>query len=471
MLKYFRLPFAILGNRAAVDDDDPGTGVVNYETGYPPPYQLAKTDPSSRNIERDKMNEIFYDITQELQLLQAHGVPDFITTVLNGGTPHAYAVGDRVRYDAGSGPRVYESLVAANVDLPTVAASWRPVYAGMPYAAAAGTANALTAAFVPALVAVRNGDPFVLRHAAANTGGVTLAVDGGSALPVVKGSDTALTASDIPGAGSYGLYVYDATLNKFVLLNPATGVYGVSSIGGSTRGLLVRTNTGAPLTTVDISAAEVVLRNGAGAAVRLAAVAASANITLSGAGGLDTGVEVADQWYAIWAIYNPTTGTFAALLSTSSTAPVLPSGYTFSALVGFVRNAGGNFRAFTQRGSRYVYKTSIAALTAGTATVLTAVDLGPYVPVNAVAVDMLLNKNSPAVAGESLARVFNRNDATSGQAAALAFSAGSVQGGYNGTNFPLDWPDSSPNIWYVNSNGSLTIIINGFTLADGGALG
>lgn len=80
------------------------------------------------------------------------------------------------------------------------------------------------------------------------------------------------------------------------------------------------------------------------AGLRLSSVAVSASIVSSGAGGLDTGSEAASTWYSIWVIYNQTTATTSALLSTSATAPTMPSGYTFKRLVGWVRNnASSNF--------------------------------------------------------------------------------------------------------------------------------
>lgn len=125
MNKFFRIPFALTGARAAVPFPDPGTGEVNYETGYPAQYQLPKTDPASRNIERDKMNQLFYDMTAAIAELQSTGTPDFITSALNGGVAYSYGLGARVRYDDGvNGPRVFQSLKNANTSLPTVAADW-----------------------------------------------------------------------------------------------------------------------------------------------------------------------------------------------------------------------------------------------------------------------------------------------------------------------------------------------------------
>lgn len=474
MLKFFKNPFAVSGTRSAIPATDPGTGEVNYPSGYTPPYQLPKTDPSSRNIERDKMNQLFFDVTNELQLLQANGVPDFITTALNEGSPFEYNAGAVVRYDDGvNGPRVFVSLIDANTDLPTVAASWRPArLGGLPVAVAAGTANALTAAFTPTLGLAPNGTAFILRHALENSGPVTLAVDGGAATAVVKGNDLPLTAGDIAGLGSWGLYVFDTTLSKYVLLNPANGAYGQNVISGVPRQLSVRTSAGTPNTIVDVAAAELTVRNAAGRAIRLSAVAVSANITVSGAGGLDTGVEAINTWYYIHVIHNATTGTTAALLSVSASAPTLPSGFAFSALVGVVRNdAAGNFRQFKQRGATVMYVDRLIVLAGGAATVLTAIDISAAVPPVASSVEILVTKQTPAALGQSVVSVYARNAATSAAIFALGYSGGSSQNGYGNGDLLLDWPDSAPNIWYLNSNGSADISVNGFRLQSAGAIG
>jgi len=64
----------------------------------------------------------------------------------------------------------------------------------------------------------------------------------------------------------------------------------------------------------------------------------SVDITVSGAGGLDTGVEASNTWYYLHVIYNPTTDVVAGLISASSGAPTLPSGFDVFRRVGVVRN-------------------------------------------------------------------------------------------------------------------------------------
>ncbi len=108
-----------------------------------------------------------------------------------------------------------------------------------------------------------------------------------------------------------------------------------------------------------------------------------ADLTASGAGGLDTGSEASDTWYAVHVI-GDTTGVTApaAMLSLSATAPTLPTGYDVFRRVGWVRNkTDSDIRRFMQQGSgrtrRYIYDTSnneVRVLNAGNAITYTDVD-------------------------------------------------------------------------------------------------
>lgn len=114
------------------------------------------------------------------------------------------------------------------------------------------------------------------------------------------------------------------------------------------------------------------------------------DITLSGAGGLDTGVEAASTWYAIWTIADSTgTNPVAGLFSASFSAPTLPAGYDKKRRVGSVRNdTSSNFISFVvfgkNSGRLTMYTNGVAtrAVLAGGAAVgtVTAVDLSAFVP-------------------------------------------------------------------------------------------
>lgn len=124
------------------------------------------------------------------------------------------------------------------------------------------------------------------------------------------------------------------------------------------------------------------------------------DITVSGAGGLDQGAEAADTWYYVWIILALGTTASKGLLSTSSTAPVMPEGYTCKRRIGSVRNdSSSNFIPFKQIGeeSRRKYQywenaSALEVLSGGSAEVWTSVDISSLVPTTAKLVDLVASK-------------------------------------------------------------------------------
>lgn len=231
MLKFFRLPFATTGDKTAVPDAVDSNGNVSYSQGYGFDYQRQKTDPAAKNIERDKMNQILFDITTAIAEIQSQGAPDYITSTLNGGTAYSYAQYAIVKYSGA----LYISLVAANTALPTDATKWAllPTPALLQQAAfmsanAGGTVDAITAAFTPAIAALPAAPGTLsvfVRATGANTSTTpTFEADALVAKTIVKGNNVPLLAGDIAGAGHWLELQYDPTLDKWVLQNPATGV-------------------------------------------------------------------------------------------------------------------------------------------------------------------------------------------------------------------------------------------------------
>ncbi|UCV02306.1 hypothetical protein [Dechloromonas denitrificans] len=94
-------------------------------------------------------------------------------------------------------------------------------------ASAAGTADAITAAYTPVIAALANGMTLHFRATAANattTPTFTPASPGIAPKTIVKGNNLPLTVADIAGAGFWATVRYDLTLDKWVLINPANGV-------------------------------------------------------------------------------------------------------------------------------------------------------------------------------------------------------------------------------------------------------
>ncbi|VVN83740.1 pyocin knob domain-containing protein [Pseudomonas fluorescens] len=91
-----------------------------------------------------------------------------------------------------------------------------------------------------------------------------------------------------------------------------------------------------------------VLANATGETLRLQNWSLSALQGSEGSSGkLDTGVWASTTQYSLYAIYNPTTGTRDLIWSKSTTAPLLPSGYTF-----FMR-IGSNLTVSTSQSARF----------------------------------------------------------------------------------------------------------------------
>ena len=94
------------------------------------------------------------------------------------------------------------------------------------YAAASGTADALTATINSNLSTIGDGFKIFLKSTASNTGATTLALTLTSTIlaprPIVTGNNVPLTAGQIPAANYQMALLFNATHNAFVLLNPAS---------------------------------------------------------------------------------------------------------------------------------------------------------------------------------------------------------------------------------------------------------
>lgn len=83
------------------------------------------------------------------------------------------------------------------------------------YAAAGGTANAITVALTPAITAHVIGLPIWFKASAANTGVATIAINGLAAVAIRKNATAALVAGDI-AAGQIVQMVYDGTYYQLI---------------------------------------------------------------------------------------------------------------------------------------------------------------------------------------------------------------------------------------------------------------
>jgi hypothetical protein len=125
MVKYFINPFGVGGDLSPIPDSAQPSGSISYAQGFPINYEYPQTQPGSLDIPRDSTNQLFFDITSNVQQYQQNGTPFFITTSDNNGSPYSYSIYATVLYDDGvNGIRKYMSKKNSNTDLPSVISSW-----------------------------------------------------------------------------------------------------------------------------------------------------------------------------------------------------------------------------------------------------------------------------------------------------------------------------------------------------------
>lgn len=236
-----------------------------------------------------------------------------------------------------------------------------------------------------------------------------------------------------------------------------------------------RTNSVSSNTKFDMNADTLVLKDTNGGAMVLNTVAVTVDMSVVGANGIDAGAQASSTWYYGWVIAKPD-GTKAGLASLSSSAPTMPSGYTFKALVTAVRSDGStHFTKFRQVGNEVYFEGAQAVLTTGTATTETSVTVTSVVPTIAQSFKASVFDFGGTVAagiflGFAHIRIVTGTDFVPAmQLRVEGVSAGAIQR----TAFPsIDVPNIG-SFFYLNevSNGSspsMSISISGFKLPLGG---
>ena len=143
-----------------------------------------------------------------------------------------------------------------------------------------------------------------------------------------------------------------------------------NSIGKRDQNLRIKNSPGSPDDKVQISFDYLTLYDDRGFIYVKSVSAGSAIIvdmsSPTGAGHLDSGVEMPDTWYYIWVIYDPVAESLEGLFSESRENPTLPDGYAAKRLVGAIYNdqENGNFRKINQVDKRVVTEPHTADFTA-----------------------------------------------------------------------------------------------------------
>lgn len=342
-------------------------------------------------------------------------------------------------------------------------------------AAAAGTADAITAVFTPVVDALTNGMTFHVRAGAANattTPTFTPATGTIAAKTIVKGNNLPLAVGDIAGAGYWLTFRYDQALDKWVLENPATGIISTSRVACQGTFKNLKASATGLSANIVITADELILEDADNTYVTARDVNVTINSAAAGANGLDTGVLAASTWYARWIIRKPD-GTTAGLISLSATAPTLPAGYTYKACVGWMRTdptANKYPLAFVQAGREVQYKVAAGSNvpnlpimssgasigSVGVAGSVSAIGVGNFVPPTAVAIAVSLTSSATGCSS-----VITPNNQFGGDGSTSNPPIG-VDLGSPGQNPPVRLLLESSNI-YLAANAAYALVCLGWT--------
>ena len=403
-------------------------------------------------------------------------------------------------------------------NLQTAPANSTLVYTGS--GSTTGTANAqILATVAPSGFSLQYGDIVTFTAGNTNTGAATINVESTGAVTIKKkntsGGLVDLASGDLTSGNVYQI-IYDGTywelnsqsfpapstffqvannlsegvastmrsnlglgsaalLNTSGVLQPSNNLSEVASPatalqnlgiaqpeGGITHG---RKLSWASNTTITVAASSVVLKNSAGQTVKISSPSATLNSASSGANGIDTGSVANNTEYYIWGIYNGTT--FASLMSLSSTAPTLPSGYTYSTLMGCWLTDGsahfiggilvGNDFQF-QVGNNLAALPQLASGSSGNVSTgsYTAAALAPFVPSIAVRVKLLLYSNDVV----AIAAPNNSYGAVSSSTNPPPLISANVQFNTSYADFVIE----GSNVYYASNGAASALSVLGFTL-------
>ncbi|HHN8373868.1 TPA: phage baseplate protein [Morganella morganii] len=122
MTKLFKVPFATQGDRTAIPDEVRADGAVSYTQGYGYDYERDQaTDPAAKDIEREKMNSLFHDITEAVGEMQSFGAPVW----QEAGKPYA------VRSVVYHKNKTWQSKVENNTTEPVTGTAWAELKADL----------------------------------------------------------------------------------------------------------------------------------------------------------------------------------------------------------------------------------------------------------------------------------------------------------------------------------------------------
>lgn len=122
MTKTFKVPFATQGDRTSIPNEVQADGAVSYTQGYGYDYERDQvSDPAAKDIEREKMNGIFHDITEAVGEIQGYGFPKWAEE----GKPYP------IRAIVYHKNKVWQSKVENNEVEPVTGAQWAELKADL----------------------------------------------------------------------------------------------------------------------------------------------------------------------------------------------------------------------------------------------------------------------------------------------------------------------------------------------------
>lgn len=133
MARQILTPFAEDGDKVSIPETAQPDGSVSYEEGYTFDYSRPVSDPSSKNMERVKLNALMADITEILQQFQQQGAAEWyadttytqFARVKHGGSYYVALI-DGTEEEPGTGSEWVVNNVAAAARLNNVSATTDP---------------------------------------------------------------------------------------------------------------------------------------------------------------------------------------------------------------------------------------------------------------------------------------------------------------------------------------------------------
>ena len=198
------------------------------------------------------------------------------------------------------------------------------------------------------------------------------------------------------------------------------------------------------------------------------------NLAATGAGGMDTGSAPISGYVALYAIYNPTSGTASILATnaTSSAAPTIygganmPAGYTASALISaWPTNSSGQLVVGIQidRSISILLKTVLSTSTAQAS--WTSLSIASAVPPNARSIRGATNFTNNTVSTSTNGSIYI---ASNSSGAGEQFNQGILNTGQLVQNYSVDLSTSQTIFYQTGDTGSVSftanIYVSGYTL-------